>query len=284
MRAHMIRRSIRSVAAAIVAAGLLVPAVALAQNDAPQRPEDDVAIRPRVPEDDAPVPGPIGENPDTLNEGGEGHEAAHGGHGDPTKQYNFFKLHYGKDQYGGKFGDGVQGPAGHEEPEEPMSGPFAFMVINFGILLVLLGKFGGPVARKMAETRSDEIKKALDEAAKLRKAASDKLDEYSAKLGAAQAEMATMLTNMRADAETEKQRIMANAEAQAIAVQKDAEIRIAAEIDRARVELAREVAIAAAGAAEKLLLAKTTSADHTTMVAAFVEDVESAARGRAGVA
>ena len=165
-----------------------------------------------------------------------------------------------------------------------MSGPFAFMVINFGILLVLLGKFGGPVARKMAETRSDEIKKALDEAAKLRKAASDKLDEYSAKLGAAQAEMATMLTNMRADAETEKQRIMANAEAQAIAVQKDAEIRIAAEIDRARVELAREVAIAAAGAAEKLLLAKTTSADHTTMVAAFVEDVESAARGRAGVA
>ena len=281
MRARMIR----TFAVAALAGGLLVPAVgpsvALAQDEAPRRPEDDVAIRPRVPEDPE-VPGPIGENPGTLDEGGEGHEAAHEGHGDPTRHYNFFKLHYGKDQYGGKFGDGVQGP--NDEPEEPMSGPFAFMLINFGILLVLLGKYGAPVARKMAETRSDEIKKALDEAAKLRKAASDKLDEYTAKLAAAQAEMATMLTNMRADAETEKQRIMANAEAQAVAVKKDADLRIAAEIDRARHELAREVAIAAADAAEKLLRAKTTSADHTTMVAAFVEDVESAARGRAGVA
>ena len=268
-------RLARLFVAALVALPLVSPVVALAQPEAADR----AAIRPQVPEEEPPpVNLPSGENPPVAE--GEGH-AAHGGHGDPTKLFNFFSLHYGKDQYGGKFGDGVQGPKGAEQPgEEPMSGPFAFMLINFGILLVLLGKFGAPAARKMAETRSDTIKSALDEAAKLRKAASDKLDEYSAKLKAAEAEMATMLTNMRADAETEKQRIMAAAEAQAAQVKRDADLRIAAEIERARTELAREVAVAAAAVAEKLMREKTTGTDHAAMVETFVKDVESAARGK----
>ncbi len=243
---------IRTAAALALALGLALPATASAQPDMERAP--------------AAIEGP-----------------SHAHH-DPTKRFNFFKLHYGKDQLGGKFGDGVQGPPGHPEPEQPMSGPFFFMLINFGILLVLIGKYGGPAARKMAETRSDTIKGALDEAAKLRQAASDKLDEYTAKLKAAEAEMATMLANMRADAESEKQRIMAAAEAQAVAVKRDADLRIAAEIERSRVELAREVAIAAAAAAEKILREKTTATDHAALVQTFIADVESAARGRAGVA
>ncbi|HVV83251.1 MAG TPA: hypothetical protein VHE35_09230 [Kofleriaceae bacterium] len=247
---------------AVLAGGLLAPAVATAQ------PED---------ESDGAPPIHI-----LTTEKQEQHEGPVEAESDPTRTYNFFHMHYGKDQYGGKFGDGVQGP--HNEPEEPMSAPFAFALINFGILLVLLGKYGGPAARKMAETRSDEIKSALDEAAKLRQAAAAKLDEYSTKLKAAEAEMTSMLTNMRADAEVEKQRILAAAEAQAAAVQRDADLRIAAEIDRARTELAREVAVAAAAAAEKLLRERTTPADQVAMVDTFIKDVESAARGRAGVA
>jgi F-type H+-transporting ATPase subunit b len=257
----------RGIAIATLSLGLGVFApVALAQPDAADRAP--VAVRPEVPPEQPPVAGQASGAP----------EAAHHGHHDPTRTYNFFKLHYGKDQYGGKFGDGVQGP--NNEPEEPMSGPFAFMLINFGLLLVLLGKFGAPAARKMAENRSDEIKSALDEAAKLRQAAADKLDEYSARLSAAQAEMTTMLTNMRADAEAEKQRIMAAAEAQAEASKRDAELRIAAEIERARTELAREVAIAATAAAEKLLREKTTPTDHASLVDTFIKDVEAAARGK----
>jgi F-type H+-transporting ATPase subunit b len=205
--------------------------------------------------------------------GGEHGEAAHGGHhGDPTRQFNFFDIGYGKkDLYGGKMGDGVQGPA--DEPEEPMSPPFAFALINFGLLLVLLAKYGGPAARKMAESRSDEIKGALDEAARLRKAASDKLDEYTGKLSAAEAEMKTMLDNMRADAAAEKERILAAAEAQAAAMQRDAEQRIAAEIALARVTLTREIALAAASAAETLIRDKATKADHTKLVDTFVTGI-----------
>ena len=272
-------RSSKLIARVVLTAGLLTPALALAQNGA----DGDIsAIKPRVP-DEPRMPTP--ERPDGAEAGGEPGAEAGEAHHDPSKTFNFFGLHYGKDQYGGKFGDGVQGPPGHETPdEEPMSGPFLFMLINFGILLVLIGKYGSPVARQMAESRSDTIKSALDEAAKLRQAAADKLDQYSAKLIAAEAEMATMLTNMRADAESERARIIAAAEEQAIAVKKDADLRIAAEIERARFELAREVAIAAAAAAEKLVREKATGADHAALVDTFIKDVESAARGRAGVA
>ena len=209
--------------------------------------------------------------------------ADHGhGHHDPSKHFNWFDVGYKKkDEYGGKLGDGHQGP--HETPgEEPMSAPFALMLLNFGLLLVILAKFGGPAARKMAETRSDQIKGALDEAAKLRQAAADKLSEYGSKLSAAEAEMKAMLDGMRADAEAERARIMAAAEAQAASVKKDAEQRIAAEIQRARVELAREVALAATAAAEKLLRDKATAADHTKLIDTFVKDVEQAAAGRQG--
>ena len=165
------------------------------------------------------------------------HGEAHGGHADPTKHFNFFSISYrNKDVAGGKMGDGKLGDVpltpGHDE--EPMSAPFVLMLLNFGILLVILAKLGGPAARKMAETRSDEIKSALDEAAKLRKQAAAKLDEYNGKLAASEAEMDALLKGMRADAEADKARILANADAQAAAVKRDAELRIAAEIQRAR--------------------------------------------------
>ncbi len=204
--------------------------------------------------------------------GAAGVEHAGGHHGDPTKHFNFFDIGYGKkDVYGGKKGDGVQGP--EDEAEEPMSPPFAFALLNFGILLIILAKYGGPAARKMAETRSDQIKGALDEAAKLRNAAAAKLDQYSARLSAAEAEMKTLLDNMRADAAAEKERILAAATAQAAAMQRDAEQRIAAEIQLARIALTREIAVAATQAAEQILRAKATPADHTKLVDSFVADV-----------
>lgn len=226
----------------------------------------------------------VNDDPHQAEQGGD--EAHHGAgehattHEDPSKDFNFFSLDYrGKDVKGGPMGDGKLGdeplPEGHEE--EPMSAPFVLVLVNFGILLVILAKVGGPAARKMAETRSDEIKSALDEAAKLRKQAQAKLDEYTSKLAASEAEMDAMLKGMRADAEADKQRILAAAEVQAAAVKRDAELRIAAEIERARHELSREVANAAAVVAEKLLREKTNAADQASLVDAFIRDVEAAA-------
>jgi F-type H+-transporting ATPase subunit b len=212
--------------------------------------------------------------------GTAGHGSAHGHHEDPTKTFNFTELMYwGKDRYGGKLGDGVEGP--ENKPEEPMAAPFVLMLVNFGLLLIILAKFGGPAARKMAETRSDQIKSALEEASALRGKAAAKLAEYEARLGAADAEIAKMVEGMRTDAEAEKQRIAAAAELAAAALKRDAEQRIAAEIERARHELRAEVTAAAIAAAEKILKSKTNAADQQKLFEKFIGDMQQVGAQRA---
>jgi F-type H+-transporting ATPase subunit b len=214
----------------------------------------------------------------------DGHDAHGGGHGhheDPSKYFNFwggigpnvismpFKH---QDVKGGPLGDGKNG----DEPvdaEKPMNAPFGLLVLNFGILLLILWKWGVPVARSTAETRSDQIKTALDEAARLREQAKAKLDEYSSKLKAAEDEITAMVTAMRKDAESEKQRVIANAEIQAKALERDAQERISAEIQRARLALQREVANAATTVAEQILRERATAADQSTLVDRFISEI-----------
>ncbi len=206
-------------------------------------------------------------------------DGAHGHHKDPTKTFNFFHLNYwGKDRYAGKYGDNVEGP--DNAPEEKMSAPFVLMVVNFGLLLILLTKLGGPAVNKMAQERSDQIKVALDEATALRNKAAAKLAEYESRLADADAEISRMVDGMRSDAATEKQRIIDAAAAVAAAMERDAELRIAAEIERARQELRNEVTAAAVAAAEKVLAQKTSAADQTKLFEQFIGDMQQVASQR----
>jgi len=205
----------------------------------------------------------------------EGQEVGHNAEPeDPSSGFNWSNLSYsGKDQEGGPLGDGKVGD--HKlapgQEEEPMPAPFLYLVGNFLLIMIILAWKAGPKIGEAARSRSDVIKSALDEAARLRDEAKAKLDEYDAKLKQAEAEIAKMVEGMRADAEADKKRIIANAEAQAAALKKDAEERIAAEIRLARVQLAREVAYAATQAAEALLQSKATAADQARLVDTFIE-------------
>lgn len=251
-------------------------AAASAAGDSAQTPEGGAEHRPGE---------PAGEPA-----GGPGDEPV-----DPSQHFNFLGLepghlfdYRGKDELGGPLGDGkmtdpATGQTVHEE--EPASPPFVFVLINFAILLALLLKVGWPLAQKTARERHDLIKTALDEAARLRQQAADKLADYETRLKAADAEIKQLVDAMRADADKEKQRILAAAEAQAAQMARDAEQRIAAEIELARAQLTREVTAAAAAATEKLLRDKLTGGDHQKLVAGFIADVAGggAPRGRGEV-
>ena len=223
---------------------------------------------------------------------------------DPTTHYNFLNFGYrGKDQWGDKFGDGrmidpktgkmaleekevtVEDPVTHKkttktvvEPheEEAMSPPFILMLVNFAILLWILVKFGGPVARKTAEERHDQIKNALDEAAKIKAKAAKTLAELEARVKNVDAEVKTIVEGIRADAEADKKRILEAAATQAATLKRDAELRIAAEIEMARAQLTKEVTAAATGATEKLLRDKVTTDDQNKLVATFISNVSTA--------
>jgi F-type H+-transporting ATPase subunit b len=218
---------------------------------------------------------------------GTAHDIPHGIAGDPTKHFNWFGgfEYKGKDVYGGKLGDGqmvdphtgqvvIDPHTNAPAEEEPMSAPFVFMLLNFAILLLILWKYGGPVARKLAQDRHDQIKTALDEAAKLREQAAQKLAEYETRIKDVDAEVKRLVDDIRAVAETDKQRILEAAAAQAAIMKRDAELRIAAEIQLARTQLQREVTAAAANATEKLLKEKVTSDDQNKLVSTFISNVQ----------
>lgn len=202
-----------------------------------------------------------------------------------TSNYvNWFDFGWlSKDYYGGAKGDGkmafvdAQGKAELSgEGEEKMSPPFVLMLLNFGIFLLILNKYLKPAGHKLAEERHDAIKKALHEAADLRKQAEERLAEYGAKLAKADAEIAEMVTSMKASAEADKARMLATAEAQAAQMKRDAELRIAAEIEHARALLTKEVTAAAAAATEKILREKATADDQNKLVTTFITGVQSA--------
>jgi F-type H+-transporting ATPase subunit b len=194
---------------------------------------------------------------------------------DPSRHFNFTNVHYsGKDEYGGTYGDNTEvTPDGKHIEEEPMSPPFVFMLINFGILLILLGKFGWPMARQVAEERSDQIKDALEEAAKLRDQAAKKLAEYEARIKGVDDEIKSLVEGIRKDAEADKARILATAAAQSAAMKRDAELRIAAEIEQARAQLTQEVTAAAVAATEKILKDKATPDDQRKLVSTFISNL-----------
>ncbi len=208
-----------------------------------------------------------------------GEQEAHKGHGDPSKHFNFFDFGWrGKDAYGGKFGDGqmVDSHTGEVvNGEEPMSAPFIFMVLNFLLLFGILAWKGGPIARKAAEERHDQIKNALEEAAKLREQAQTKLSELESKLKSADDEIKAMVEGIRKDAEADKARILENADKLAAQMKRDAESRIAAEIESARASLTREVTDAATAATEKILRDKLQPTDQSKLVSSFISDLGS---------
>jgi F-type H+-transporting ATPase subunit b len=284
----------------LIAALLATPVYAFAQEAAPAADQQPPAADQAPPAaDQAPTPAPHEETPAgeahpeqaTGEHAAEAHAEHGGAHGnvDPTKEFNWASDWFSyskKDVYGGKLGDGqmtdphtgqpvIDAHTGKPAEEEPMSAPFAFMLLNFGILLIILAKFGGPVARKMAKDRHDQIKTALDDAAKLREQAAQKLAEYETRIKDVDDEVKKLVDGIRADAEADKKRILEAAATQAALMKRDAELRIAAEIELARTQLSREVAAAAAGATEKLLKEKVTGDDQNKLVNTFLTNVQS---------
>lgn len=215
--------------------------------------------------------------------GKDGSEPTEEEHEDPSRHFNFTNMDYrGKDELGGKFGDGkmIDPATGHvvAGEEEPMSAPFMFMILNFAILMGILVWKLRPAGHQVARERHDQIKTALDEAAKLRQQAADKLAEYEKRLAAADGEIKALVEGMRKDAESDKARILDNAEKAAAQMKRDAELRIAAEIELARAVLTREVTAAAAAATEKLLREKMNADDQQKLVGSFITGVQSSTK------
>jgi F-type H+-transporting ATPase subunit b len=231
--------------------------------------------------------GPTGVSPDAAatilapgDRGGGGHDEPgpgaeaeaehHRAHhpAEPPAPINWFEWHTGKNALGGELAAG----------QEPMAPGLLFALFNFAVFLGLLVKFAGPKLATHLRTRHDSIKEQLQEAARLRREAREKLEEYGRRIAGVDAEVDRLIGEIRAETEAEKQMILEQARHQADAMKRDAERRIESEIARARGMLEREVVAAAVAAAEKLLGERTTAADQTRMFDTFLETLAPASR------
>jgi F-type H+-transporting ATPase subunit b len=164
---------------------------------------------------------------------------------------------------------------GHKMPP-----PFSMNLVNFAAFAFLLGRYAGPSIKRAVRERHDEIARALAESGRLRDEARRRLDEYERKMAALDGEIATLVANIRAEADAEKNRIISEGQARAERMQRDAQQQINAEIQRVRATLEREVVVAAVSIAEKLLQEKTNDADQRALADKFVKGLGDAATKR----
>ncbi len=206
--------------------------------------------------------------PRTAPPHGAAHRAGHGAHhaAGPPPPINWFQWHYGKDLNGGKL----------DAAEEPMPPGLLFALINFAIFVTLLVKFAGPKLATYLRVRHETVKGQLDEAAQLRAEARAKLDEYNRRIEGMDQEVTRLMSEIRAEAESEREAMLANARSQAEAMKRDAQLRIESEIARARLALEREVVAAAVAAAEKVLRERTTPEDQARLFDGFIANLVAA--------
>ena len=181
---------------------------------------------------------------------GEAHEAAGEGHGE---------------------GHGEHGEA-HEAPTLDW-GRLGWQILNFGALLFLLVKFGGPPVAKALAARHQQIKSDLASAAETRAAAQARFEQQEKRLASLEQEIATIAASIKQEAEAEKARLIALSEERARRIREESEFIIEQQIKQAEEDLRREVAAAAVALAEKIVRSQLGPADQQRMIDSFVGDV-----------
>lgn len=150
---------------------------------------------------------------------------------------------------------------------------FAWRVLDFGLMAVLLIYLLTKPIRSGLAGRREGIEKALSDAVAAREAAEAKFAEYDAKLSKASAEIEDMSVAIRREGELERDRILANAREMAEKITAEAEKTAESEILRARTELRQEASRLAIALAEEILKKQITAGDQQRLVDEYVSKV-----------
>ena len=174
-----------------------------------------------------------------------------------------------------------------EKPNEPPSilwrapgepAPFLASVINFGILLLIVNRYGRKALADALVKRTENITREIDEATRLRKAAEERLAQYEAKLEKLTEELERVRREYREQGEREMARIIAEAKERSVRMRKDTEIILSQEAKQMRQELLAEVVREATRIATEILSKNTTLGDHDRFAEAFLQQLRTSAR------
>jgi F-type H+-transporting ATPase subunit b len=192
---------------------------------------------------------------------GETHAEASGGHGE--------------EHGGGHGGAGIENwfSWSFGEGKKYQNGPFAFAILNFIILLLLLRKFASKPFRDYLQNRHASIKNNLKEAAEMREQARQKLAEMEAKLKNLDREITQIKEHVAKDAQLEKERIIDAARQEAERLVQQADQILDKDLRRTRKLLEAEAVSAAMEAAEKMIKQQITTSDRRRLNEEYFDQI-----------
>jgi F-type H+-transporting ATPase subunit b len=164
------------------------------------------------------------------------------------------------------------------EPGEPP--PFLASLLNFGLLVFIVVKFGKKPLRDALVKRKDSIVRELEEAQRLREAAEKRLAEYESKLDKIHEDLDRIRKEFREQGEHEKQRIVTEAKERRERMKRDAEVLLSQEVKQMRQELVIEVVGEATRLATELLGKEMTLGDHDRFAETFLAEIRSGSKTR----
>jgi F-type H+-transporting ATPase subunit b len=203
--------------------------------------------------------------------GATGHESAHGAHDPnaPPPPINWWH---------GLLGEKANEPPSilWRAPGDPP--PFLASLINFGILVLVINRYGRKALADSLVKRKESITREIDEATRLRKAAEKRLEEYEAKLEKISDELDRVRREFREQGERDKERIIQEAKERRERMRKDTEFVLVQEGKQMRQELLAEVVTQATRIATEILSKNTTLGDHDRFAEAFLSQLRTGAR------
>lgn len=146
-------------------------------------------------------------------------------------------------------------------------------LVNFAILVLVLGKFLYKPIMKTLDDRRAGIDQALQAAEDARKEVAGTEERLRAEISASRAEAEAILADARARGDVAREEIITAARAEATQLVQDAKAEIAEEKERAIAELRSQVADLALLATEKLLAGGITAEQQSRLIDRYIKEI-----------
>jgi F-type H+-transporting ATPase subunit b len=150
--------------------------------------------------------------------------------------------------------------------------------VNFGLLVGVLVYFLRKPVGSFLKERSELLKKSIDEAARARASAAEKLLAIEARMNRLTEEVAEMNRKMDAEADEETRRVREASRAEVERLHAQVQFAADQEVKKAKAELRREAAELSARAAEEIVAKTITPEDQERMVQENIDRIREIVR------
>ena len=152
---------------------------------------------------------------------------------------------------------------------------WVFKIVNFGLLVGILVKFGGKPFKQFFVNRHTAVKEKLDTAEKTLKDALTLKEEYESKLANLGIEIEAFKKGVMEEVDKEKKKMVGEATEFASKLKDQANLTYQQELRELKEKIKEDIAKLTIERAEKLVAERFTKEDHGRMVEVFIDKMRS---------